>query len=87
MRYLAVIRRSETGFSVDVPSVPGCVATGRSVEQARQRIAGALGMHLELLRESGQRLPKSSPRTADMSQSEDEEYCTWVEVETPQPVA
>lgn len=53
MRYLVMIRRTGTGYSVDVPDLPGCVATGITVEHARQMIAQAIEMHLELMRDAG----------------------------------
>ena len=82
MRYLVMIRRTSTGYSVDIPDVPGCVATGMTVEHARQQIAEALESHLELMRESGEQLPVPTPRT-DFSVGEDagEEFCTWVDIE------
>lgn len=87
MRYVVIIRRTGTGYSVDVPDLPGCVATGTTVEHARQMIAQAIEMHLELLQQSGETLPKPSS-TVEFSVGEDsvEELCTWVEVEVPQSI-
>jgi predicted RNase H-like HicB family nuclease len=83
MRYIVIIRRTATGYSVDVPDVPGCIATGMTVEHARQQIAEALDSHLEVLRESEQVIPQATPRL-EFTVDEDvgEEFCTWVEVET-----
>jgi predicted RNase H-like HicB family nuclease len=82
MRYLVFIRRTRTGYSVDVPDLPGCVATGNTVEHARQMIAQAIEMHLELMQQQGQSAP---PPSASLSFAVDdqsaEEFCTWVEVE------
>jgi predicted RNase H-like HicB family nuclease len=80
MRYIVVIRRTATGYSADVPDLPGCVATGMTVEHARQQIAEAIEGHLEVMRESGEPLPPASPKL-DFAVDEDmgEEYCTWVE--------
>ena len=85
MRYLVMIRRTGTGYSVDVPDLPGCVATGTTVEHARQMIAQAIEMHLELMHQSGE-TPPSPSSTVEFSVGEDsvEELCTWVEVESPQ---
>lgn len=86
MRFLVMIRRTLTGYSVDVPDLPGCVATGTTVEQARQMIAQAIEMHLELMLQSGDAIP--SPSTAiqfSVDDSAGEELCTWVDVEVPQP--
>jgi predicted RNase H-like HicB family nuclease len=80
MRYIVLIRRTATGYSADVPDLPGCVATGMTVEHARQQIAEAIEGHLEVMRESGEQTPPASPRldfAVDIDMGE--EYCTWVE--------
>ena len=85
MRYLVVIRRTTTGYSVDVPDLPGCVATGTTVEHARQMIAGAIEMHLELMHRSGENIPEpthSIEFTVDDASAE--ELCTWVEADFPE---
>jgi predicted RNase H-like HicB family nuclease len=80
-----MIRRTSTGYSVDVPDLPGCVATATSVEQARAMIAEAIQMHLDLMQQSGESIP--APSTSyEFAVDDDspEELCTWVEVESPQ---
>lgn len=82
MRYLVIIRRTNTGYSVDVPDLPGCVATGTTVEHARQMIAEAIEMHLELMQQSGEAIP--APTTSyefAVDQDAAEELCTWVEID------
>ena len=88
MRYVVIIRRTGTGYSVDVPDLPGCVATGTTVEHARQMISEAIEMHLDLMRQSGETAPTPSS-TVEFSVADDsaEELCTWVEVEVPQSVS
>jgi predicted RNase H-like HicB family nuclease len=85
MRYLVMIRRTGTGYSVDVPDLLGCVATGTTVEHARQMIADAIEMHLELMQQSGE-TPSVPSSTVEFAVGDDsvEELCTWVEVEAPQ---
>ncbi len=82
MRYLVIIRRTSTGYSVDVPDLPGCIATGTTVEHARQMIAEAVEMHLDLMKQSGEAIPAPSP-SYDFAIDQDtaEELCTWVEVD------
>jgi len=84
MRYLVMIRRTRTGYSVDVPDLPGCVATGSTVEHARQMITQAIEMHLELMREQGEHAAQPAT-TVSFAVDDDsaEEFCTWVEVESP----
>lgn len=88
MRYLVIIRRTSTGYSVDVPDLPGCIATGVSIEHARQMIAEAIEMHLELMSSSGEAVPAPS-RSVEfvVEDSSAEELCTWVEVDAPQALA
>ncbi len=89
MRYLVIIRRTSTGYSVDVPDLPGCVATGSTIEQSRQTIAEAIEMHLELMQQSGEAItsPSQSFEFA-VNENSSEELCTWVEVdESKWPVA
>lgn len=82
MRYLVMIRRTSTGYSVDVPDLPGCVATGTTIEHARHMIAEAIEMHLEMMRKSGE-TPAPPTRSVEFAVDDavGEELCTWVEVE------
>ena len=82
MRYIVMIRRTGTGYSADVPDLPGCVATGLTVEHARQQIGEAVEGHLEVMREAGEPAAPPSARL-EFAADEDtgEEFCTWVEVE------
>ncbi len=60
MKYTVVIEKAKGNFSAYLPDVPGCVATGKTRAQVRQRIRTALAMHLEGLREDGLKLPAPS---------------------------
>lgn len=84
MRYAVIIRRTATGFSVDVPDVPGCVATAASLEHARDEIASTLEGHFELMAASGETIPPPTHRIEfTFDDDSGEEFCTWVEVEAP----
>jgi predicted RNase H-like HicB family nuclease len=84
MRYLVFIRRTRTGYSVDVPDLPGCVATATNIEHARQMIAEAIEMHLQMMQQQGEVIPQPSTETSfSVDDTSDEEFCTWVEVEAP----
>jgi predicted RNase H-like HicB family nuclease len=51
MHYAVVIERAGNNYSAYVPDLPGCVATGRTVEEAEAEIREAIEFHLEGLRE------------------------------------
>jgi predicted RNase H-like HicB family nuclease len=82
-----MIRRTATGYSVDVPDVPGCVAAAKTINGARRLITQALTYHLELLAESSETIPLPRPSIEfEIDRSSDEEFCTWVEVAAPNGV-
>ncbi len=57
MRYAIVIERAESNYSAYVPDLPGCVATGASVEDAASLIREAIEFHLEGMLEDGVSIP------------------------------
>ncbi len=61
MRFAIVIERTENNYAAYVPDVPGCVATGDTLEETEQRIREAIEFHIRGLREDG--LPIPEPRS------------------------
>ena len=57
MRYAIVIEKAEENYSAYVPDLPGCIATGATIEQAEAEIREAIIFHLEGLREDGLAVP------------------------------
>lgn len=60
MRYAIVIEQAGANFSAYVPDLPGCVATGGSIEDVGANIREAIAFHLEGLREDGTAVPLPS---------------------------
>lgn len=60
IKYLVVFEKTATGFSVYVPDLPGCVATGETKDIAEKNIYKAIIFHLEGLREESQEIPQTS---------------------------
>ena len=58
MRYAIVIERANSNFSAYVPDLPGCVATGDSVEDVETEISEAIRLHIEGLLEDGLPVPQ-----------------------------
>jgi predicted RNase H-like HicB family nuclease len=58
MRYAVVIEKVESNYSAYVPDLPGCVATGATVEEAESQIREAIEFHLEGLRQDGDPIPE-----------------------------
>jgi predicted RNase H-like HicB family nuclease len=54
MRYAIVIAKAEKNYGAYVPDLPGCVATGKTVEETVQQLREATELHLEGLRDGGE---------------------------------
>lgn len=68
MRYGVVIEKADTNYSAYVPDLPGCVATGYTLEEVRKEIAEAIAFHLDGMREDGDPIPEPTS------------FCEYVEV-------
>jgi predicted RNase H-like HicB family nuclease len=62
MRYAIVIEAAGDNFSAYVPDLPGCIATGSTIEETEQQIREAIEFHLEGLRADDLPIPPASSR-------------------------
>jgi predicted RNase H-like HicB family nuclease len=62
MRYAIVIEKAEKNYSAYVPDLPGCIATGETVEETEQQIRVAIELHIRGLREDGLPVPEPISR-------------------------
>lgn len=62
MKYAVVIEKAQANFSAYVPDLPGCVATGATVEEAEAEIREAIAFHVEGMREDGLPIPEPTSR-------------------------
>ena len=56
--YAVIIEGEEGSFSAYVPDLPGCVATGQSMQDVEARIREAISAHIESLERHGEPVPK-----------------------------
>ena len=61
-RYAIVIEKGEGNYGAYVPDLPGCVATGDTIEEVEREIQEAIQFHLEGLREDGLPIPEPSSK-------------------------
>jgi len=59
-RYAIVIEKAAANYAAYVPDLPGCIATGSSVEEAERLLREAIAIHLEGLKEDGLPIPEPS---------------------------
>ncbi|HMB57922.1 MAG TPA: type II toxin-antitoxin system HicB family antitoxin [Arenimonas sp.] len=60
MRYAVVIEDAGANYSAYVPDLPGCIATGATIEEVEHRIRSAIEMHMAGMREDGEPIPPPS---------------------------
>lgn len=62
VHYAIVIEKGEGNYGAYVPDLPGCVATGQTVEETERSIQEAIEFHLEGMRADGLPIPEPSSR-------------------------
>ncbi len=62
--YLIVIEKTANNLSAFSPDLPGCAATGANRAEVEARMADAIRMHLNGLREDGLPIPEPSSEVA-----------------------
>ncbi|HEY7543665.1 MAG TPA: type II toxin-antitoxin system HicB family antitoxin [Blastocatellia bacterium] len=62
MRYAVVIEKAENNYAAYVPDLPGCVTTGKTIEETEHQIREAIEFHIRGLREDGLPVPEPSSK-------------------------
>ena len=63
LQYLVRINKEpRSDWGASVPDLPGCVATGKTIDVALRRIQGAIQLHLRGMRADGLRPPRPRHR-------------------------
>lgn len=58
LSYRIILRKEpEGGYTVIVPSLPGCVTYGDTIEEAIEMAKEAIELYIESLREHGEEIP------------------------------
>ena len=64
VRYLVRINKDpHSDWEASVPDLPGCVATGKTIDSTLRRIQGAIELHLRGMKEDGLRPPRPRHRS------------------------
>lgn len=58
MRYLVIIEKAGNNYSAHSPDLPGCMATGDTIEETKQNMKEAIELHIQGLIEDGDPLPQ-----------------------------
>jgi len=61
LKYDVVFEEQEVGgYTVTVPSLPGCISEGDTFEEAKKNISDAIKLFLEDLNADGEEIPEKS---------------------------
>ena len=58
MRYAVVIEKADGNYSAYVPDLPGCIATGDTVQEVEDQIRDAIRFHIDGLKADGLAIPQ-----------------------------
>jgi predicted RNase H-like HicB family nuclease len=57
-RYTVIFEQAESNWAAYVPDLPGCITTGKTLEETERNIREAIQGHLRTLREFGDPVPR-----------------------------
>jgi len=58
-RFLIVIEKANGNYSAYSPDLPGCIATGKTKDQAAKKMHEAIELHIQGLKEDHLPIPKA----------------------------
>jgi predicted RNase H-like HicB family nuclease len=70
LRYLVVIEKGNDNYSAYAPDVPGCVTTGKTVQETLSNMREALELYFEVTLEDGAPIPIPYSTHADFVEFE-----------------
>lgn len=74
--YPAVFQKEDTGYSVWVPDIEGCVSQGESISEAMENITDAIGLMLETLADHNLDIP--APSSPEKIKTEENQFVSVV---------
>ena len=57
-KFLIVVEKAGDNYSAYAPDLPGCIATGKTKEEAEENMIEAMEFHIQGLLEDGLSIPK-----------------------------
>ena len=66
MRLVIIIPAEEGGYTVEVPSLPGCISQGETVDEAVANIRKAIALYIDTLEAVGRPVPQEEQISGQM---------------------
>lgn len=65
--YTVIFEWAGSNYSAYVPDLPGCISTGRTLEETERSMHGAIELYLEQLVADGEPIPEPRTRAGSIS--------------------
>lgn len=65
-KYAVIFEQAESNWAAYVPDLPGCITTGRTLDETERNIREAIQGHLQTLREFGYPIPHATSHAKDI---------------------
>ena len=59
-KYTIIVEKAGSNYSAYCPDLPGCIATGSTVDETIERMKKAIEFHIDGLKKEGLKIPKPS---------------------------
>ena len=69
VKYAVIFEQAEGNWAAYVPDLPGCMSTGKTLEETENNIREAIEGHLRTLREFGDAIPPPTTVAKDIGVS------------------
>lgn len=86
-KFLVVIENGKANYSAYSPDLPGCIATGKTVEQTLSEMRSAISFHLEGMLENGDAMPVPKTLNSYIGETDEisiDDILTSIEIEIPE---
>jgi predicted RNase H-like HicB family nuclease len=64
VKYVIVIEKADSNYGAYAPDLPGCIATGDTVEEVTRLMREGIAFHVEGMVEDGQPVPEPTTEVA-----------------------
>lgn len=65
-QFAVVFEWAGSNYSAYVPDLPGCVSTGKTIEEVRSNIVEAIAGHIQTMRELGLEVPTPTTKAENV---------------------
>ena len=65
--YVVIFEKAGNNYSAYVPDLPGCISTGKTLDETERNIEEAIALYLDTLREDGKPFPEPTTKAKPVS--------------------